>query len=330
MFCSIIVPVYRAEQYLDQCIKSILNQTSSDWELVLVDDGSPDRSGQICDRYAAQDPRIRVLHQENGGHTAARNAGLAAAQGRYVYFVDSDDWIDQTLVGDCQAVVRDREADMILFGFRRIEGEHQSSRPQPRAQGYYTAEDLAQKILPTFLSQGHFSLSEHMVKRELMIAGQKQVDQRLLLGEDLLCCVSFVAMARSAYVLPGVYYNYVQHETSVSHTRENYSFEDWLILRHKMNETVGHILPDYPAQRGTCSIRFLQRAILGEVHRGGFRPKTFRLISQYLKREEIAQDIARSTPQGKLEYRVKRMLLKRRWSGLMYLMDRAVQLYRKK
>lgn len=90
---SVIVPVYKVEPYLRECIDSILNQTYRDFELILVDDGSPDNCGAICDEYAANDPRVRVIHQENGGLSAARNAGLDVAKGEYVSFVDSDDAI---------------------------------------------------------------------------------------------------------------------------------------------------------------------------------------------------------------------------------------------
>lgn len=90
---SIIVPVYKVEQYLDRCVNSILNQTFTDFELILVDDGSPDRCPQMCDEWAKKDARIRVIHKGNGGAGAARNAALRAAKGEYVGFVDSDDWI---------------------------------------------------------------------------------------------------------------------------------------------------------------------------------------------------------------------------------------------
>lgn len=90
---SIIVPVYKVELYLDRCINSILNQTFADFELILVDDGSPDSCPQMCDEWAKKDSRIRVIHKENGGAGAARNAALRAAEGEYIGFVDSDDWI---------------------------------------------------------------------------------------------------------------------------------------------------------------------------------------------------------------------------------------------
>lgn len=92
---SIIVPVYKVEPILPRCIESILNQTVADFELILIDDGSPDRCGLICDEYAAKDSRIHVIHQVNGGVSRARNAGMDIAKGEYIVFVDSDDWVDK-------------------------------------------------------------------------------------------------------------------------------------------------------------------------------------------------------------------------------------------
>ncbi|MDT6814838.1 glycosyltransferase, partial [Enterococcus faecium] len=92
---SIIVPVYKVEKYLRKCVDSILAQTFTDFEVILVDDGSPDNSGKICDEYAEKDNRVRVIHKENGGLSSARNAGIDVARGKYLGFVDSDDYIDE-------------------------------------------------------------------------------------------------------------------------------------------------------------------------------------------------------------------------------------------
>ena len=94
---SIIVPVYKVEKYLRKCIDSIINQTLKDIEIILVDDGSPDNCGKICDEYAAKDTRIKVIHKENGGLSSARNAGMEVAEGEYIGFVDSDDWIESDM-----------------------------------------------------------------------------------------------------------------------------------------------------------------------------------------------------------------------------------------
>ncbi len=93
MLFSIVVPVYKVEGYIEKCIKSIQVQTFEDYELILIDDGSTDGSGKICDDYASKDGRISVIHKENGGVVSARNAGLSVAKGKYILFVDADDWI---------------------------------------------------------------------------------------------------------------------------------------------------------------------------------------------------------------------------------------------
>lgn len=91
---SVIVPIYGVEKYLEQCLDSIINQTYRNLEIILIDDGSPDRCGEICDRYASRDSRIKVIHQSNQGLSAARNAGMDMATGEYISFIDSDDYID--------------------------------------------------------------------------------------------------------------------------------------------------------------------------------------------------------------------------------------------
>lgn len=111
---SIIVPVYKVEQYLDRCIQSILKQTFTDFEVILVDDGSPDNCGVICDNYAAKDDRIVVLHQINQGLSAARNNGLDIARGEYICFVDSDDWIEHEMLAEIEADLLSKCSDVVI------------------------------------------------------------------------------------------------------------------------------------------------------------------------------------------------------------------------
>ena len=91
---SIIIPVYNVEQYLDRCVQSVIHQTLKNIEILLVDDGSPDRCPELCDGYALQDRRIKVIHKKNGGLASARNTGLRVASGEFIFFLDSDDWLD--------------------------------------------------------------------------------------------------------------------------------------------------------------------------------------------------------------------------------------------
>lgn len=121
-FLSIIVPVYKVEKYLPRCINSIINQEFKDYELILVDDGSPDKSGVICDAYARKDNRIRVIHKKNSGLGSARNAGLKIATGEYVGFVDSDDWISSDMYSFLTKVALKYKADIVASSYTLTKG----------------------------------------------------------------------------------------------------------------------------------------------------------------------------------------------------------------
>lgn len=120
---SVIVPVYNVEQYLARCIDSILQQSYRNLELILVDDGANDSSGAICDQYAQKDPRVNVIHKENGGLSSARNAGLDAAKGEYVGFVDSDDWIEPGAYAAMIFLMEQQQVPMICGGRYDVDGK---------------------------------------------------------------------------------------------------------------------------------------------------------------------------------------------------------------
>lgn len=121
---SVIVPVYKVEDYLEECVDSIRNQTYDNLEIILVDDGSPDRSGEICDRLATQDSRIKVIHKENGGLSSARNAGLDVATGEYVSFIDSDDWIRLDMYQRLMDLMQQHHAQIAAGGLQDDNGKH--------------------------------------------------------------------------------------------------------------------------------------------------------------------------------------------------------------
>ena len=114
---SVIMPVYKVEEYVGKAIESIQQQTLTEWELWAVDDGSPDKSGEICDAYAAKDPRIHVIHKENGGAPSARNMAMERAQGEYMFFMDSDDWAEATMLAEMYALAKRDQAQLVVAGF---------------------------------------------------------------------------------------------------------------------------------------------------------------------------------------------------------------------
>lgn len=139
---SIIVPVYNVELYLRRCIDSILNQTFTDFELILVDDGSPDSSGKICDEYAESDERIKVIHKKNSGPASARNTGLDVANGEWITFVDSDDWINKEYLEKLYNSCKNNGVDISTCGFFQTEGNEIEIERQKFNIKLYNPEDL--------------------------------------------------------------------------------------------------------------------------------------------------------------------------------------------
>lgn len=187
-FLSVIVPVYRAEQWLSRCVDSILAQTFRDFELILVDDGSPDRCPAICDEYAQQDSRVRVLHQPNGGTVPARKAGTELAQGRYVTFADSDDWLDPCAYASAVEALED--ADVLAMGFLSETPQGQIPERNELPNGVYTG---AQKkaLFESLLYTGQFYQSGicpalwcKFFKKELISTIFPAIPEILRMGED--------------------------------------------------------------------------------------------------------------------------------------------------
>ena len=146
---SIIVPIYKTEKYLERCVYSITDQTYPNIEIILVDDGSPDESGKIADRLATSDTRIKVIHKKNGGLSSARNVGLDIVTGRYVGFVDSDDYISKTMVGNMYRLIKETGADIAVTG--RVDKFEQSGKESVNFKGEkeetYTSEQAISRIL---------------------------------------------------------------------------------------------------------------------------------------------------------------------------------------
>ncbi|MFW5787671.1 MAG: glycosyltransferase family 2 protein [Halanaerobiales bacterium] len=120
---SVIVPVYKVEDYLQQCIDSLRNQTYENLEIILVDDGSPDKCGEICDHYAEVDDRVKVIHKENGGVSRARNAGLEIAEGEYISFLDSDDWVEPDYINILYKLLKNHNVDISICNYVKTDGD---------------------------------------------------------------------------------------------------------------------------------------------------------------------------------------------------------------
>lgn len=209
---SVIVPVYKVEQYLRRCLDSIVAQTFTDWECILIDDGSPDDSGKICEEYAEKDKRFRVIHQVNAGVSAARNAGLDCAKGEWITFVDSDDWIEPETykVAICAAKLHD--ADTILWHYQ-INDEN---RP---VEGFIDSECefivSKQKALPICRNACWCLL----ISKKILNANHIHFPEKISMGEDRHFAYCCYVCANKIWVLPYMFYHYFDNPDSVCRSK---------------------------------------------------------------------------------------------------------------
>ena len=228
---SLIVPIYKIEEYLPKCIDSVLAQSCQDYELLLVDDGSPDGCGKICDDYAAKYPqKIRAIHQGNGGAGAARNHGIDLAQGEYLLFLDGDDYLSPKFLEDLQKTVKEMPADLILYGAQverdgKKVGELHELIP---AEKLISVEDAPE------LYFGVMAPWNRAYKRELFQNSGIEFATKVWY-EDIRVVTKILAVAKTAYRLPGAYYHYLQREGSAMNNKNSgrnveilYAYDDIL------------------------------------------------------------------------------------------------------
>ncbi len=203
---SVIVPCYRAEQTLERAVHSVLRDAPENLELLLVEDGSPDGTGALCDTLAGQDARIKVFHRPNGGASAARNTGLENARGDWVLFVDADDELLPGLWQALEVPLADSPA-LVLFGMTRASGP----APCPLAPGQYpNTAALGQALRPLLFESGYLAAPYAKVFRaDLLRRGKLRFDEGLKINEDVLFNIDFLLFLQNSsaiYCLPGVYY----------------------------------------------------------------------------------------------------------------------------
>lgn len=255
MVISVIVPIYKIENELDRCIKSIIDQTYKKLEIILVDDESPDNCPEICDKYAEKDGRITVIHKENGGLSSARNAGLNAASGEYILFVDGDDYIEPE---SCERLLAGIKGgmDFVVAPFKEISGEHIVVRGLISAQEntMYSPRDFA--ILAIQENNWHASACCKLYRRNFLIENSLFFKEGLLFEDTHLFLKVFFSAKRVGYVsFP--FYNYMIRQGSIMQSKD---------LRRKADMIV-EIYDEWMDQIAVVRDREYQRYLYGAMLR---------------------------------------------------------------
>lgn len=210
---SLIIPIYNVEAYLVRCIESIINQTYKNMEIILVDDGSPDHCGKICDKYGEKDPRIRVIHKPNGGLSDARNSGLQIATGEILGFVDSDDWLPLDSIETSVKLMEEHEADIVAFGSYKSDGKSKETRYTSSAVETYTREEALMALSRNDKIESH--VWDKIYKREIWNEIRFPVGK---LFEDVYVMHRvFVNADKVVFVDKPLYYYYQRDNSIVSH-----------------------------------------------------------------------------------------------------------------
>ena len=248
---SVIVPVYKVEQYLRHCVDSILAQTYSDFELLLVDDGSPDGCPQICDEYARMDPRVRVIHKPNGGLISARNEGILAAKGDYVCIVDGDDWALETMLQFIHETVAQSPVplDMVLFAADNVYEDHLEETLNNVPEGYYDRNRLEKEIFPFLLTDTRKGLQVGVIqahtwdkafRRELLLEHYTR-EERIRVFTDVPMTYECLLHCQNVYISNERLYMYNKtNEGSIrAKSRENLLTKSFRYLITYMRDHMG-------------------------------------------------------------------------------------------
>lgn len=227
---SVIVPVYNVEKYLDRCLNSIVNQTYKKLEIILVDDGSPDKSPQMCDCWAKKDNRIKVIHKKNGGLGFARNSGLEIATGEYVAFVDSDDYIDTNMYQSLIEYTISNNADIVYCGhhYEKEDGGFVDIIDFNKVQIFERPNLLKHSLHYLRGKEGNDKLLTmsvwHSIYRRKII-NTLFYSERDVVSEDLHFQISAIINSTKIMYIPHAYYNYCFNDNSLSHTFKFDKFE---------------------------------------------------------------------------------------------------------
>ena len=212
---SIIVPVYNARKTIARCIESIINQEFQDFELLLVNDGSKDDSGQICDSYAAQDKRIRVIHKDNSGVSDSRNMALDLAKGKYIQFLDSDDWITTDATNLFFRAAEDHHCDMVISDFYRVVGQRVSHKGDIDDDAVMTREDYAAHMMENPADFYYGVLWNKFFRREIIEQYHLRMDSSISWCEDFLFNLEYIRHAESFFALQVPIYYYLKRRGSL-------------------------------------------------------------------------------------------------------------------
>lgn len=239
---SVIVPVYKAEQYLERCVKSILEQTYQNFELILVDDGSPDGSPILCDKWAEKDSRVHVIHKKNGGASSARNAGLKNARGNWITFADSDDWLDKTTLKTLYDLAKKYNVPMAIGGMRVAQEYTDTQAAAKQDAVVLSRADLIRRFFRLNGEPDTHSVWGVIIQRDIL-DGYAFIEGKM--NEDVEACYYLARKCEAAVYIDAPLYNYFKNVEGVTNSGFSKKKLDLLDIWDIVQKQVEQFTPEY-------------------------------------------------------------------------------------
>ena len=305
---SIIVPIYNAEKSVARCIDSILSQENTDFELILCDDGSTDKSGQIIDEYREKDERIRVLHKENTGVSDTRNQGIAVAKGKYIQFLDADDWITVDATKLLVRTMKEGGCDLVISDFYRVIGERISHKGDIDADGILTQEEFAEYMMVNPADFYYGVLWNKLYKREIIEKYHLKMDESVSWCEDFLFNLEYLLHTKRIAALQVPIYYYMKTEGSLATQGINLSktIKMKISVFEYYNDFYKHVYEEEDYEKRRLGV---YRFLIDTATDGFVMPQIFRKTKK-LGEERISSYVYENLPENvfTLHYKQRKLL----------------------
>ncbi len=322
---SIIVPIYNGEEYLHRCIDSILSQKYTDFELILIDDGSTDNSLSICNEYAEADSRIVVYHKENGGLVAARKTGVSLAKGEYIGFVDCDDYVDSNMYLDLMNAAEKDKSDIVASGIIYDYISYSKVDFNNSDDGFYDEEAIKNKIIPQMLIHSGFvkygiipGVVTKVFRRSILEKALPDVPDKLTIGEDVAITAYSMMNAKSLSIIKTAGYHYIQLENSMIRAFNPKRMEKLSALYSCISKIKDE---NYQKQVSLYMCFLIFIAVADCIKKSGYGKKETKNAVKYILKNDVSVKVLKEADISNLSFKdkIKIYLMKYNLVGLLML-----------
>lgn len=334
---SVVIPVYNMEKYLNRCLDTIINQTFRELEIILVDDGSKDSSGNMCDYYQSIDKRIKVIHKKNAGLGYARNSGLEIATGEYISFIDSDDYVKTDMYEKLYNHIKNENADTCIFGYQRMLGDIIQFTRIGSLKGTFSEDNVFNKIFLNVLCSEPTSPEDYLILWQSSCMSLYSMDiirkynilypsEREFISEDVLFNTDYFIRSKCVTILNEAFYCYCLNETSLTKVYRKDRFEKCVILYLEHLRRLKNYLPD--DKQFNLAKERVQRSFLGNTRYciiqicSALKYKEAKNLISSIYNNSILWDVLKEYPwiKNPLKHRIFNYCLHRKYTYLLYIL----------